>query len=604
MAGFQDLIRFIIDGEQVAAGVANRAPLALDANVRYLKDILEAALLGSTVFARGKTVKSDVLVGQPVYYNDATQQFEAARAAVVEDEDTGQLVTAKCSRVWGVVYTKLLADKADILLHGVVQIDLSAAVAAEDIDDLAGTVLYLSAASPGLLVLQEPPVSIPVLHVGAAVGDGVYEVYVNPTVRELLEAHRHYRFELAAVPAGEHTPPLPEERHVIEEPDPGIEGWLPADHEVFGGLAPAGAAFGYNLSASPLGSLWPPIPVEGVYLEWNRGEDATLLGMGVPPGASDLVVFDRNGIWWMSDCYGDVPWPIDYGGVGSEESEGSETPECPRVLHMRLTLWFTKPVFFSAGSAVLSLRAAADSGIIVRCVDGGGASTGHLELDLDLDLAVTSQTQAGHVVFKAFDQNHVLSGPVVEGIKAGSENVQLASNLGELPESGVAQGIVTVTVDSSVTGAELAVDTVRLDGVTEEFYAEVIALGFSPTIAAEFRGRVNVPASLPAGTGMKLRLRLLGRSAGTVADDALTAAYRVIPRPDEPVELPAEDTALALSVGETLGSSNLLWEAESAEFAVTAGDVVLFTIARAGGDGYAGEIHVVQCVGVLTQLAP
>jgi hypothetical protein len=145
-----------------------------------------------------------------------------------------------------------------------------------------------------------------------------------------------------------------------------------------------------------------------------------------------------------------------------------------------MTLYFSRPTFWSADTAVLSLHVANGTPLDVYCQsDMLDATTGHLEIDLDVEaLVATDDDTAGATVLKGVYGKTLTRGPVVEGIKAGSANVSLTSDLGALPESGVAQGIVTISVDSSVSGAELAVQTVRVDGVTDELYEDVIALAF------------------------------------------------------------------------------------------------------------------------------
>lgn len=95
---FNDLITLVRDGEPVVAGVPNRPVTQLDERTRYLWALLQAAAAGSTVFARQVTVSAACNVGQPVFYNSATAQFEQAIAAVNYDAKTGLLSTAQVHR--------------------------------------------------------------------------------------------------------------------------------------------------------------------------------------------------------------------------------------------------------------------------------------------------------------------------------------------------------------------------------------------------------------------------------------------------------------------------------------------------------------------------
>ncbi len=77
---YEALLRYLQDGEPVNAGTANRVPRQLDQKLSYLWDILQAANIGATVYARQQTIDETLKVGQPVFYNATSQQFEAARS--------------------------------------------------------------------------------------------------------------------------------------------------------------------------------------------------------------------------------------------------------------------------------------------------------------------------------------------------------------------------------------------------------------------------------------------------------------------------------------------------------------------------------------------
>ena len=607
MAGFIDVLKLVQDGELVRAAITNRAPSQNDQNIRYLRELFEAAMLGETVFARNRTVEKDAKVGMAVFFDPVSQRFERAQGAVIVNE-SGYLETSASTQVWGIIQRKLNETKADILLHGTADVNL-----AEAIDDTPepGKVYFLSNVAKGKLDLQRPPVGVTVLQVAQANADGTHNVYVNTKFHDLLEAHRHYKFSLVPEPAGTTSPPTIGERHEITVADDTVEGWLPADHAAFAGKAPPGAAFGYNIAVSKLYHLWPPLPVEGAYLEWSKAADKDLLGMGVPLGSDQLCVINRDGIWWMSNCYGDVPWPTAY--TGNESISDSESVvECPRLLFPQLTLWFTKPIFQTTGSCVLSLTAAEDSGLVITCVDTGDpASTGHLLVDLDLSLVVTSDTEPGHLAFKTIDSaGRIKRGPVVESIKAGSSNVTLTSNVDAV--SGKYYGNVVITVDLELDGKELAIDTVRLDGAEEEFYEDTIALGFRAGIRSAFRGRLNVPVGLtiPDGTELKLRLWLLNRSTVNVPADLFALSYRRIPAPPAlvtPTALPTSAAEVSLASlpaasVDVASTANQYFTVESESFAVEAGDTILFTLTRAGDtDGYSGNVHLLRQRGIYVE---
>jgi hypothetical protein len=225
-------------------------------------------------------------------------------------------------------------------------------------------------------------------------------------------------------------------------------------------------------------------------------------------------------------------------------------------------------------------------------------------LQLDLDLALDEDDREGHLVVKTLENSKLHRGPVVEAMVAGSSNVTLTSSLGALPASGRAQGIVTVTVDSDVAGSIVPSQTVRLDGVTEEYYAEVIGLGFGAGQDTEFRGRLFVGSrtELPANTQMQIVFRFLGRTAGTVPGDTFSLTYRRVPAPSTlltPAALPLVDTLGTLDTAVTLTSADQYFEAVSDAFDVAAGDVIMFTLRRDGEDSYSGDLLLLEHHGAL-----
>lgn len=604
LGGFQTLIELILNGERVDAGVTNRPIRQLVNNVNHVKALLDLAALGQNLVLHDKTVKSDVNVGQPVHFNAQTLQFEKALAQVDADPTTEQLVTTASAQVWGVVLRKHNATKADILLRGVAEFDLSAAVSGT----VTAGLYYLSASEPGKLVQTRPPVGVRVLQVsqpGAV--SGSHEVFVNPQFVDFLESHRHAKFQLVAAPAGDHAPPAPGGTHEITNPDTAVEGWLPADHTVFDSKAPAGAKFGYNLSASSLGNIWPPVPVQNAVLQMyrhsiNAGTDLVPQLSEVPQ--PEIVVLDQHGIWWMTDCYDSVPWPTD---LDTDNPTSLSVSECLPLQQgdVRLELWYTSSLFFNSDFGVLSLTGRTGSGLKFFCQGTNDEkSLGHLEADLDLSLLDGDTNRVGHLVVKDIEDRSFHFGPVVESIRSVSPELVITSNVAAGP-NGERYGNLVIAADLDLDGAEFLADTVSLDGAEEEMFQDTLALGFKTTRRCAFRGRIQIPSrvTLPAGTKMKLRFWVLGRVAGSLPNGTLALTHRVLSRPTavltDKVELVTSDSALGLATAAVFGAANEYIEIESDGFEVASGDQVLFTLAREAPDGYAGELHILRKTGVL-----
>lgn len=592
MSTFQDIIQLIENGQNVDENTINTILRVLDGNTKYVKELLETLNRGEAVFLRNKTVDSSVVVGNPVYWNAATSRFEKALAAATVGDD-GNLTTAASAQVWGIIHHKHNSTSADILLHGFATLDISSAVSGS----VTSGIYYLSAVTAGQLVKQQPAVSVSVLQ-----SDGVGGVYVNPKFFDAFTDHKHYKFDLVCLPAGTHTPPSVDARHEITSADDEVEGWLPADDPSFGGNAPEGAAFGYNLAASSLNSAWPPLPIGSVYIEWDKGEDKDVMGIGVPLGPTGLCVVDNFGIWWMSDCYKDVPWPYDY-DTSSPPVSSSESLECPRTLEMRMTLYFTRVTAQTNGNLVTSLVVDDDSADVleVTCAtDGTPASTGDLKIKFNQSLQVQGTTDTGSLAVKSLTGSVFSRGPVVARIKSNSPSLLV----GGTTSGDYKYGDVTLTLLDSVLGAELPVSVVRLDGVSEENYEDTIGLGFAPNRDSSFRGMFKIPADLGSVTSvtLELRFKFLAMTTGSLPD--MTLSYRKIPRPTPTVTthtaLPTSDTSLAISMaaGQTPNTitAGYYLEIKANTFTASPGDVVYYTLARegAGGDGYSGEVHVID----------
>jgi hypothetical protein len=602
--GLTKFIQYIKEGEPVSPGTPNRPISQLDQNIKYILNLLDEANVGSSVYARSQTVVSTIQVGQPVFFNAASARFEAAFATAESDSATGYLTVPNQSQVWGIVASKQNATLADILLFGYAKIDITAAVG-NDLTpggNVPAGLWYLSGSSAGQLIRQSPPLSIPVCKT-----DNSGNVFVNTAFVDFLENHRHYVFDLQAVPAGQVTPPAVGDAHVIVSADSSLPGWLPADDPVFDGNAPAGAKFGYNISVDEsLYSVYPPIPLQSACVVMQRPSIYDVLGERKWYGQqlmSDLVVIDRNGIWWMSDCYDEVPWPTD---LDTSSSASAAPVECdPASKLLSLKLYFTRVGFATDNSSVTSLRSL-DARLKVFCAGTDDpAFSGDIELDLDLSLMNGVLNKTGYTVIKEFDvaTNTFNSGPVVEGVYSNSTNVLLSGD-----ESATVGGItyykgkIGIGVLSQPT-QELSSQLVRLEGVTEESYP-VLYLGMPNDNTTSYVVKFEVPGDAPANSDFQFRPRILAKAAGTLPQ--LTVTYFKTARPVDglnvPVNVTQAYTALTMNTVATL-LANQAVEAISAAIAVDPGDIVYIKVTRtpsSPSDNYAGELGIMQQVGVLT----
>jgi hypothetical protein len=626
-------IRHIAAGEPVQAEIVGRPDKALEQRTDYLKDRLDAAALGRALFDVDATIAPDVLEGQPVFWNYQTQRYERALAAVENDDITQTLVVQASSDCLGLLYSKKSPTLGDIVLRGIVKLPgLTNAITGP----ITAGRYYLSSEAPGKLVKQRPPATVSVCYVQGAKDSCAAEpwVVVMPQVRDFLEDHIHYRFELVTRAAG--VLAVANGKVSITQPDGTLQGWLPASHAVFNGKAPAGAVFGYNLSAHlQLSRVWPPQPVSAVAMLWDKGQN--LVGATeIPLGREGLAICDANGIWWTSDCVGDVPWVA---GVSSSSSSSSSSlssssstsavPECPRDERMRVIVVFLRMVFGNDRSVVTSLQAGPGSPIRVTNCDGLVAKTGDLELNLDLNLAIKPPDLDGARVLKSIEDGYKFrQGWVTEGVVSGSAPIVVTgypnnpaaaraltaaekTGLGFPAEADITayRGLVKIAFNDALVERELSPQIIRLSDAVERLYKDVPYIGFPSGQDSLVRLRFIVPAAgLGSGLQVVLRTQLLGLSIGTLP--ALEVTYRRLPRPTGgvAVTLAAVDVTPALTFPSsiTLTAANSVVEVSSAPIPVEEGDTLLVTIRRGlvgtGPDGYTGEVGLLRLSGIVTNV--
>jgi hypothetical protein len=454
------------------------------------------------------------------------------------------------------------------------------------------------------LTQQRPPVAVPVLY-----WDGNY-AYVDPSLSEFLESHVHIRLRLYTQTAGENV--IVDGHHQILFPNPLLPGWLPANHPTFAGMAPVGASFGYNLKQHPqLYNLWPPQPLPSAVMFLDKGEDH-VGGTLIPQGANGLVVFNVAGIWWMSDCPGDVPWPSDLGPFSpfSEISVNSSTgAECPRIEEMQLWLSFTEMLFATDKSVVTSCQPVPDSPIKIMDAAGNPSKVGSLYFDLALDFLTDDTINDGYKVFKSIEGQTFKAGYVTEGLVAGA-NVVMTADQETIVGTGadqhvLYQGKVTISTTTGLIAWELDPSDARLNGAKQRYLDAigVMYLGLSASIPTGIRYQFEVPlGGIPGSTVMTLRVVIYGPVSGTLP--ALTLTYKRLPKPTPGTPLnigdPTENPVTFDSASVAVGTAQYV-EVDSDPFPVAGGDTVLVSINRAGTDGYSGEVGIIRVTGVLSQ---
>jgi len=616
-------VSYVAPGEPVQADVVNRADRTLADRTDHLKDRLDAAVVGRAIVDSNATIATNVMPGQPVYWNYTTQRYEQALASVANDTVTQLPTVQPSSDCVGLCLTKRTATLGDIVLQGIVDIS--------NLDNaITGAVLpgryYLSTSEPGKLTQQKPSVNVSVCHVQGPKDNcsDVPRVVVMPHLRDFIDEHTHYRFALYAKPAGTHTQPEDTDAHVITDADANLQGWLPAAHGSFNGKAPAGAKFGYNLSQhTTLANVWPPVPIQSVAVLWDKGHDETAGSPTAPKqrgasevaqGAAGFVICDRNGIWWMKDCFGEVPWPADTDTTDADYAP--ESTACPVQEDMRVEVVFLRMLYGNDRTAVTKLESAPGSPILVESCDGTPSTTGTGDLMLDINLPILpAEAIGGQALKEAPGGNKLKAGWVTEGVFTTSNQLSLSSTRGtkrnlttaELDEFGLSgnhvlhQGVVKLDYTDQLVEREISPQIIRLSDTVERLYMDIPYIGFPPGQASLLRVRLNVPDSnLGDNLQMKIRVQFFGRGGASQSLPALYMTYRRLPAPAAITGTPLEqnDTNLTFNSVVTL-SSDIAIVKDSAPFSIAAGDTVLVTIGRTDADAYLGDVGVLRIAGIV-----
>ena len=292
-------IRTLADGEGATAANINRAVNDLASRTTWLRTQLESLAVGESLVLQDRSVGASVENGQPVYL-DGGGVFQPA---VVEVDETNLSLMGERTR-WQGIATNVSALSADIVIGG--QATLLPAVWAAQTEggSFVPGDIFLSAVTPGMLTTDPGSTGVYIGHLDA---DGRMMVRASST--GTFVDHVHIQRQLVGDPADDSpADPALGDPHLITDPDPGLRGWLPANATYFPGFVsgvqiPTGAVFGYNIQhpdEQALRAVFPMIP-----------EDNAQLYQSVILTEAHVVV-NAYGIWWMTNAYGEAPWPVDY----------------------------------------------------------------------------------------------------------------------------------------------------------------------------------------------------------------------------------------------------------------------------------------------------
>lgn len=555
--------------------------LRLTNNTRYLRALFEITRQGQALFICQAPV-ADVSLGMPVYYHVGSGTFRPAQVQFTEQNS--ELVLADSSHVMGIVTAYVPGSAtATVLLEGLASVDLTESTGFASPSGL----YYLTRESGQLSLSEDRAVSAPCLF---ALGNGT--VLFHPRWSTPLSQYRIRKYTLTANPSG--TPVTTSGRvSIVGGGDATVRGWLASDHASFSGKeVPVDAVFGYNLAAHlDVSEIWPPSPLELVQLLWQVNGDGRG-GAGVV--SSELVHFNSDGIWWLSDCADQVPW-----------SETGPASACSERIASALTLLFPDLVANDTGR-VTSLRSLSDSLKFYREGTTTEATSGALVAALQASWALGSTTDdPGILAVKAVDAQGLLSrGPVVSGLKSGSDELVLTGGVLEA-STGFRYGGVTVDL-AGPQKAELLPQRIALDGAaTDESHLVHLAVGMPPNVNSAIRTQFYIPGvSADAFYLLQYEVWLQAASDGVLP--ALTSQARAWKRPTIAVgSQPTEDTVLSLSVPATPLLEGQYIEVVSEAFALQQGSMISLLLSRnvSSGDRSSIETRVLKQVLRIIRLA-
>jgi len=572
--------------------------LSADQKINQLHSLIQAQRLQGQLVLPREAVSSTTSVGSAVYWNTTTQRWEPAIATA---ESGSSFTPSDESDVMGVVSAKYGNYAADIIILGLWAADSMPAL----VNDGSPGRYYLSATTAGGWTKERPSIARPIGFVlrGPVACDSRPLMFIAPLSADWQNDHAHHEFALTALPAGDHNPPDVPDPHAILNADSDLPGWLPASHAIFGGNAPTGAKFGYNLSQhAALNAVWPPQPLAAVVLEQTSDYEPTRLLGRVPP---EYVSFDANGIWWMTDAHGHVPWPTNYDTLAPDaDYDVFSTPGAPAVgMHLKLSL--LRMSLTTQQNLVTSLRPGQGSPITVKNPAGQDAVTGDLLLGLDLNLLAASTDAAGHLVVKNFVDGAFNVGPVVEGLIADSSGIALTSTAqrtipGESGDVTLHMGRVTVSLASDQANRELFPHITAVGDAVERIRFDMPYLSLPANRKSQILFRLHVPA---AGLGdgqlqMRFRAVLFGTLTGTL--DELDCHIRRLARPADPVSINGAAVTLPGFVTAVAVTADNAIELQSELFDIAHGDTIIIAVTRNSGGAYGGEIGFVRTCGIVS----
>ncbi len=608
MTRFPNVIPTIEQEAPILSGDLRAAIGALTYRTEFLLQKMQEAATGAQLRAEAIPAASDVRLRSWVYYDSQARLLRPAAALAVEDM-FGGVALAPQAVVFGFV-VELANGLANVITQGTVLLsygqyqDLFQST--ETAPESGGLLFLAKNGGYATTTEQLPRIPLGAVLTQTSTCDGNCLLAINPAAGLWYSGPTTREYALTAQPAGDHIPPAKGGTHVITNPDPLSQGWLPANHAVFNGTAPVGAKFGYNIALEPaLQQLWPPTAPQ---LLFYSESDMGVVGFVRVPESQYLV--DANTIWWLKDCYSQVPWNH---LLNNTIPPPPDVP-CDITVPTQMLLVMERPPLDRAMYGVTRLRPSASGAI--RFVDANNqeASRGDLQVVFQPTNESTVETQIGAVVVKDIDTNFALKkGVVVEGVRSGSSNLTVTGSLSRLvdpalPESPtnprIHQGVVVVSSAGAGSGQELAPAVVRLGDTLQRTNRGISYIEFPAGPATTVTYRFDIDNQLIGSLSLRLVTTLYSPAAGPWLNLEMDVQIvDAIPRTQGQQRL--EDVLLTTG---SIPAGNLspvpvagaFAKATSTPITCYAGDTVFITVRRPAGGAFNAPIGIVRAVALVT----
>lgn len=608
MSRFPNVIPTIEQEAPILSGDLRAAIGALTYRTEFLLQKMQEAATGSQLRAEAIPAAQDVRLRSWVYYDAASRLLRPAEALATEDS-FGGISLAPQAVVFGFV-VELANGLANVITQGTVLLtygqyqDLFQST--ETAPESGGLLFLAKTGGYATKTQQLPRIPLGAVLTQTSTCDGDCLLAVNPAAGLWYSGPTTREYALTAQPAGDHIPPAKGGTHVITNPDPLSQGWLPANHAVFNGTAPVGAKFGYNISLEPvLQQLWPPVAPQ---LLFYSEADMGVVGFVRVPESQYVV--DGNTIWWLKDCYSQVPWNH---LLNNTLPPPADIP-CDITVPTQMLLVMERPPLDRAMYGVTRLRPSANG--VIRFVDANNqeASRGDLQVVFQPTTASTATNEPGAVVLKDIDENFTLKkGVVVEGVRSGSSNLTVSGSLSRLvdpllPESPtnprIHQGIVVVSTTGAGSGQELAPAVVRLGDTLQRTTRGVSYIEFPAGPTTTLTYRFDIDNQLVGSLSLRLSAIVYSPAAGPWPD--LEIDFQVIDAiPRVQGQQRIEDVlttsgTLQLDSLNPVPVAGAFAKAISTPLTCYAGDTVFVTLRRPAGTTFNAPVGVVRAAALLT----